>query len=114
MGRGLVNTSSDFGMLGAAPTHPPLLDLLAHDLREHDWSIKSLFREIISSRTFGLDSRSRNTSLMASDPDNDYWGRGLRRRLEGETLRDAMLSAAGVLNRKEATQGIRPLFQKRS
>lgn len=97
MGRGIVRTVDNFGRTGELPTHPELLDHLALQLIEDGWSFKSLIRSIALSRSFSLSSQfdARND---ARDPDNELMWRAHRRRLDPESLRDAMLSAAGTLD----------------
>ena len=97
-GRGLVASTSDFGVRGERPSHPELLDYLARYLIEHDWSIKSLHRLILTSRTWQLSSASvvDNQSI---DPDNVFLWRSNRRRLDAEQLRDTVLSLSGQLDR---------------
>jgi mono/diheme cytochrome c family protein len=96
-GRGLVVTPSNFGLRGAAPTHPALLDWLAHDFVEHGWSIKSLHRAIMLSRTYQMSSNGSPEAVTA-DPANQYYARFDRRRLDAEALRDAVMSVAGTLD----------------
>ena len=89
-GRGIVSTPGDFGMLGADPTHPELLDWLASELMNSDWSLKHLHRLILLSGTY--QQRSLRTSeLDEKDPDNRLLGRMSVRRLESEAVRDSML-----------------------
>ncbi len=97
IGRGIVRTVDNFGRTGEAPTHPELLDYLADRLIDSGWSIKHLVREIALSRTFALSSQYDSESY-AQDPDNQLLWRAHRRRLEPESLRDAMLVAAGGLD----------------
>jgi len=102
-GRGIVGTPNDFGSQGDPPTHPELLDWLAVELVEHNWSLKHVHRLIVLSAAYQqasrFDPRSEAASrALAMDPDNKLLWRGNRRRLEGETLRDAMLSVSGDLN----------------
>lgn len=96
-GRGLVDTPDDFGVYGARPSHPQLLDHLAHRLVEDDWSSKRFIRALVLSRTYQLDSRASEASLQA-DPDNRLYGRHSRRRLDAESIRDRILSASGQLD----------------
>ncbi len=96
-GRGLVATPSNFGMRGAPPDHPELLDYLARRLIESGWSIKSLHREIMASRTYALASTG-NAENAHRDPDNRFYWRFDRRRLDAESIRDAMLWASGQLD----------------
>jgi hypothetical protein len=95
-GRGLVATPSNFGTRGAAPTHPELLDWLARRFIDSGWSIKALHREIMLSRTYQLAATS-NRQNARFDPDNNYYWRFDRRRLDAESIRDAMLWAGGRL-----------------
>ena len=97
-GRGLVPTPDNFGAAGLPPTHPELLDTLAVTFMENGWSIKSLIREVVLSRAYQLGSRfdARNNE---ADPDNALVWRMSKRRLEGESVRDAMLAISGQLDR---------------
>ena len=97
IGRGIVRTVDDFGRTGEPPTHPKLLDYLAQELVESDWSIKELVRAVVLSRTFAMSSRHEPAAHQL-DPDNRLHWRAHRRRLDPESLRDAMLSAAGMLD----------------
>jgi hypothetical protein len=94
---GIVRTVDSFGRTGEVPTHPELLDHLALQLFEDGWSFKSLIRRIALSRSFSLSSQS-DAGNDARDPDNELMWRAHRRRLDPESLRDAMLSAAGTLD----------------
>lgn len=98
-GRGLVRTVDDFGHAGELPTHPELLDYLASRLVDNKWSIKSLVREIAQSRTWQLAS-AHDEHNHAIDPDNAFLWRANPRRLEAESLRDAMLAVSGRLDIK--------------
>jgi hypothetical protein len=97
MGRGLVRTVDNFGRTGEAPSHPELLDHLALKLIDDGWSFKRSIRRIVLSRTFSLSSQydARNDER---DPENRFLWRAHRRRLDPESLRDAMLWAAGTLD----------------
>jgi hypothetical protein len=97
MGRGLVRTVDNFGRTGEPPSHPELLDYLAIELIENDWSIKSLVRKIVTSRSFMMSSW-HDASSHTIDPDNRLFWRANRHRLEPEALRDAMLWAGGQLD----------------
>ncbi len=96
-GRGIVDTPSDLGINGVAPTHPALLDWLATELVTHGWSLKHLHREIFLSRTFRQDSRPRTTALR-SDSGNQLLWRFSPRRAEAEVIRDMMLTTSDDLN----------------
>ena len=96
-GRGIVSTTGDFGFLGARPTHPQLLDWLAAEFVESGWSVKRLHRLILMSDVY-QQSAVGPPELVAADPENNLLGRWPLRRLESETLRDAILATAGKLN----------------
>jgi hypothetical protein len=96
-----VRTVDNFGRTGEAPSHPELLDHLALQLIDDGWSFKRLIRRIVLSRTFALSSTlsSRyDASSDERDPENRLLARAHRRRLDPESLRDAMLWAAGTLD----------------
>lgn len=97
MGRGIVRTVDDFGRMGEQPSHPELLDHLANDWIRHGMSLKSLVRSIVLSETFALSTESDHDN-ESIDADNTGLWRAHRRRLEPESLRDAMLDAAGQLH----------------
>jgi hypothetical protein len=100
-GRGIVPTVSDFGLMGAEPTHPQLLDWLADEFVKSGWSIKHLHRLIMLSSAYRQAStfNDRNAAL---DPDNTYLWRFEPRRLEVEALYDAMLTSIGKVERQRA------------
>ena len=95
-GRGIVESAGDFGMLGARPTHPELLDWLADELMRSQWQLKPLHRQIMLSRTYRQAS-ARTPQLDQVDPDNRWYARMSVRRLESESVRDAVLAASGYL-----------------
>lgn len=97
-GEGLVRTPSNFGKMGEAPSHPELLDWLATKLVDDGWSLKSLHRRILRSATYQQASRVSSDAIQ-NDPENRWFGRFVPRRLEAETIRDAMLFVAGQLDR---------------
>jgi hypothetical protein len=97
IGRGIVRTVDNFGRTGDLPSHPELLDYLARELIDSGWSTKSLIRKIVLSRTFAMSSR-HDEAGHSVDPDNRLLWRAHRHRLAPESLRDAMLSAAGTLD----------------
>jgi Protein of unknown function (DUF1553)/Protein of unknown function (DUF1549) len=92
-GRGLVATPSDFGRRGERPTHPELLDYLAVELVQSGWSLKHMHRLMLTSATYQQSSNPR-----AADSDNKLLSRMNRLRLEGEAVRDALLTTSGRLN----------------
>jgi hypothetical protein len=97
-GRGIVPTASDFGKQGKAPTHPELLDYLTRRFIEGGGSVKALHRLILTSRTYRMSSRF-DAQNAASDPSNERLWRHSRRRLDAESIRDALLAVAGTLDR---------------
>ena len=99
IGRGIVRTVDNFGRTGEMPSHPELLDHLAREFIDSSWSVKSLIRKIVLSRTFRMRSH-HHEAAHAIDPENRLLWRAHRRRLDPESLRDAMLSAAGILDVK--------------
>jgi hypothetical protein len=99
-GQGLVATPNDFGLRGAPPTHPDLLDWLACELPTRGWSLKQLHRLMVLSSTYCQDSRADDARALRIDPENRLLGRMRRQRLSGEALRDAVLAASGSLNRQ--------------
>jgi len=98
-GRGLVDSPSDFGVLGQQPTHPELLDWLAAELIDNGWSLKHLHRLILNSRAWQQQLRT-HADLEQADPDNEWYGGARLVRLDAETIRDSMLAITGRLNRK--------------
>ena len=97
-GRGLVSTVDNFGALGEPPTHPELLDHLASQFVRDGWSVKRLIRSMVLSRTYQLASAS-DPRAMEADPNNTLYWRHDARRLDGESLRDAILLVSGALDR---------------
>ncbi len=97
-GQGLVATPSDFGTRGELPSHPELLDWLASEFIASGWSMKSLHRLIMHSRTYQLGSDDDPANLK-SDPANRWYWRYTRRALDAESIRDAMLTISGRLDR---------------
>ncbi len=95
-GRAIVDTPGDFGYLGSKPTHPELLDWLADELVQGEWSMKRMHRMIMLSRTY-QQSSVRTEQLDQVDPDNWLYARMSVRRLESEAMRDSILSASGVM-----------------
>ena len=96
IGRGLVRSLDNFGRLGDRPTHPELLDHLAHRFVASKWSVKKLVREIMLSATY-RQSSFVSADVAKADPDNQLIGRMNRHRLTYEELRDSLLLAGGKL-----------------
>ncbi len=106
-GRGLVGTPSDFGVKGELPTHPAMLDWLANEFVDQNWSLKSMHRLMLTSRTYRQSSAFR-ADLAKIDSDNRYLWRFPRQRLEGEVIRDNMLFVSGRLNPKMGGSSVFP------
>ncbi len=100
MGRPLVPTVFDFGRKGIPPTHPELLDWLAVELIDHNWSMKHIHRLIVTSRVYRLSSSSAdvNAATLAADADNRFYWRMNSVRAEAQIVRDCLLSLAGELD----------------
>ncbi|MHB1558697.1 MAG: DUF1549 and DUF1553 domain-containing protein [Isosphaeraceae bacterium] len=107
-GRGIVATSSDFGRIGDEPSHPELLDWLAAELVARGWSLKAMHRLIVTSASYRQSSRPRTSAALEADPDNRLLSGQNRRRLDGETIRDAMLAASGRINLALGGPGVFP------
>jgi mono/diheme cytochrome c family protein len=106
-GRGLVETSEDFGTQGSPPSHPELLDWLATEFMAKDWDMKALHRLIVTSATYRQASTA-SASLRSRDPNNVLLARGARFRLDAEAIRDVTLSAAGLLSLKVGGPSVYP------
>ncbi|MCP4169283.1 MAG: DUF1553 domain-containing protein [Fuerstiella sp.] len=96
-GRGIVPTVDNFGIIGKPPTHPELLDMLALRFVDNGWSVKRMVRAIVLSRAYQLSSHASEQN-MTIDPDNRLLWRTMPRRLEAETIRDAVLTVSGQLD----------------
>jgi hypothetical protein len=96
-GQGLVNTPDNFGATGGKPANQALLDTLAVKFRKSGWSVKSLVREIVLSRAYQLTSDYDEKNFTA-DPENELVWRMNKRRLDAESMRDAILSVSGQLD----------------
>jgi hypothetical protein len=106
-GRGIVETSEDFGSQGARPTHPALLDWLATEFVEKKWSMKAMHRLIVTSATYRQSSHVTPT-LIERDPTNRLLARGPRFRIDAEMIRDVTLAASGLLSRKVGGPSVFP------
>ncbi|HET6573036.1 MAG TPA: DUF1549 and DUF1553 domain-containing protein [Fimbriiglobus sp.] len=116
-GRGIVANPADFGKAGERPTHPKLLDWLAHELmtpskpvdgspRASAWALKRIYRLIVTSTAYRQSGVASHG--LKADPDNKLLWRMPRKRLDGEAARDAMLAIAGKLNLKAGGPGVYP------
>ncbi|MDP1563156.1 MAG: PSD1 and planctomycete cytochrome C domain-containing protein [Pirellulaceae bacterium] len=113
-GQGLVRTPGEFGLNGQRPTHPKLLDYLAHEFMANGWSLKWLHRQMVHSQVYqqasavssevpvhANDSHPGHTVVRDSwtaDPENRWLGRMSLRRLDAESVRDAVLVASGQMH----------------
>ena len=100
-GKPIAGNPNNFGVKGAKPTHPKLLDWLSADFVEHGWKIKRLHQMIISSKTYQQSTRHPDAEkLLNDDPNNDLFAHFPIRRLTAEEIRDSMLAITGELNPK--------------
>jgi hypothetical protein len=95
-GNGLVESAGDFGVTGARPSHPQLLDWLAVEFREAGWDYRRMARLMVTSATY-RQSATVPPALLERDPNNRLLARGPRYRLDAEQLRDQALAASGLL-----------------
>jgi hypothetical protein len=112
-GQGLVTTPSDFGLGGDSPSHPELLDFLARELITHGWSLKHVHKLIVMSAAyrqqsgFGLSGNGAAQKASALDASNRLLSRQNPRRLDAESLHDAVLAVSGKLNPQQGGPGFR-------
>lgn len=102
LGRGLVESVDNFGASGTSPTHPELLDHLALRFMDNHWSVKSVVRAIVLSRTYRLSGQHSEINTAADEDNQLYWRANLRR-LEIEAIRDSLLAAGGLLEQERPT-----------
>ena len=95
-GRGLLASVDDFGKMGGKPSHPELLDYLAHSFVENGWSTKKLIRKLVLTRTFQMSSIP-GPGMLTADPTNIYLQRMPVARMDAEAIRDHILSCSGEL-----------------
>jgi hypothetical protein len=107
-GRGIVETSEDFGSQGATPSHPELLDWLAVEFMDRGWSVKKLLRTVVTSAAYRQSSRV-TPELLERDPGNRLLARGPRFRMEAEMLRDSALAASGLLSARVGGPSVFPV-----
>ena len=106
-GRGLVESSGDFGVMGDRPTHPELLDWLAIEFREGGWDVKRLYRLLVTSAAY-RQSAAATPERLAKDPSNKLLSRGPRFRMDAEMLRDSALAASALLVDKIGGPPVKP------
>jgi mono/diheme cytochrome c family protein len=115
-GEGIVRTPNNFGKLGTPPTHPELLDWLAHRFVESGWSIKAMHRLLMLSATYQQSSRgcvAGDSRVETLDPENLSFARASRRRLTAEEIRDAMLFTGGELDMATGGPSVNDLNTRR-
>lgn len=97
-GRGLVETSEDFGVRAELPTHPELLDWLAIDFVESGWDVRRLLKKMVTSDTY-RQSAVATPAMLSADQENRLLSRSSCRRLPAEFVRDNALAVSGLLHR---------------
>ena len=110
-GRGIVRSTSNFGMMGDPPTHPDLLDWLATELVADNWRLKPLHKLILMSQAYRAASTA-TAEALAADPLNDSFWRFDMRRLSAEELRDSIHVASGAFNPKMFGPGVYPAIPR--
>jgi hypothetical protein len=116
-GVGIVGTSNDFGAMGDEPTHPELLDWLAVEFIERGWSLKAMHRLMVTSAAYQQSSfvdptNDQHAKAREADPENNLLWHFRRRRLDAESIRDAMLQVSGELNLRMFGPSARPDLPK--
>jgi len=106
-GTGLVETAEDFGIQGAQPSHPELLDWLATELVQKNWNTREILKRIVLSATYRQSSRA-TPELLERDPRNRLLARGPRHRLPAETVRDNALAISGLLVERVGGPSVKP------
>ncbi|MEM7380966.1 MAG: DUF1553 domain-containing protein [Bacteroidota bacterium] len=106
-GTGIVKTAEDFGNQGELPSHPELLDWLSLEFINSGWDVKALHKLMVMSRTYRQTSLAAE-ELLAVDKENRLLARGPSKRLSGEMLRDNVLAASGLLNKKLGGKSVHP------
>ncbi len=106
-GKGLVATPEDFGSQASSPTHPKLLDWLAHEFVQNDWDLRRLIRQMVLSQTYRQSSKA-SPELQSKDPENVWLARAPRYRLAAEMIRDNALSVSGLLVNQLGGPSVKP------
>ncbi len=106
-GQGIVSTTENFGVMGAPPSHPGLLDYLAVEFREEGWDVKRFFKQILMSATY-RQSAAATPLKLEKDRDNVFLSRGPRFRMDAEMVRDCALAASELLSAKMYGPGVKP------
>lgn len=111
-GRGIVATPNDFGAAGVPPSHPLLLDWLTRRFADDGYRLKALHRRIMTSYAYRMSSRQANPAAIENDPDNTLLWRQNLRRLDAETIRDAVLKVSGELNLEMGGESFFPALSR--
>ncbi len=106
-GTGIVETTEDFGVMGARPSHPELLDWLALDFEQNGWNVKRFYRQLVLSATYRQAERV-TPELLEKDPKNRLLARGPRFRMDSEMIRDTVLQASGLIVNKIGGPSVKP------
>ncbi|MFK7814410.1 MAG: DUF1553 domain-containing protein [Maribacter sp.] len=106
-GDGLVSTPQDFGVQGALPTHPQLIDWLAVSFMESGWNVKALLKTMVMSHTYRQSSVA-SKEMREKDPKNSFLARSNSYRLPAEMIRDNALAASGLLVQKVGGESVKP------
>ena len=106
-GTGIVETTEDFGVMGARPSHPQLLDWLALDFEQNGWNVKRFYRQLVLSATYRQSERI-TPELLEKDPKNRLLARGPRFRMDSEMIRDTALQASGLIVNKIGGPSVKP------
>lgn len=106
-GQGIVTTADDFGVMGAVPSHPELLNWLAVDFINNGWDVKRFYKQVFMSSTYRQAAITTSVKLE-KDRDNQLLSRGPRFRMDAEMVRDYALSTAGLMKGKLYGPGVKP------
>lgn len=106
-GKGLVNTPQDFGVQGALPSHPELIDWLAVEFMESGWDVRALLKTMVMSHTYRQSSQI-SEEMREKDPNNFFLARSNSYRLPAEMIRDNALAASGLLVQQVGGESVKP------
>jgi hypothetical protein len=106
-GTGIVETNGDFGIMGARPTHPKLLDWLASEFIASGWDYRHMAKTIVTSAAY-RQAGTISPEKLEADPGNLLVSRGSRTRLDAEQIRDLALESAGILSEKVGGPPVKP------
>jgi hypothetical protein len=106
-GAGIVESNDDFGIMGARPSHPKLLDWLAAEFVDSKWNYRHMLKLMVTSATY-RQSGVVSPEKLEKDPSNKLLARGPRHRLDAEQIRDLALAASGLLSDKTGGPSVKP------